>query len=257
MVNRLFYQALIAAGCSVVTDSGLILGKDGSKFLVRSAPNSLTSRSKPLVEQTPADAEILISSHCNHCPRVLSDLTDLLKLGKIGTLKAINVEHHPEAAASRAVRSVPWIKIGPFILEGQYRTVELQQWAERAASNEGMAAYFDELLQNQQLARALSLVRAEPQWLDTLIDMATDVQTPMATRIGIGAIFEDLAETDILHQGLKQFLQMIQSEHPQTRADGAYYIGLLGPKFAKAHLSELLHDPDHEVREIVQEAIES
>ena len=201
------------------------------------------------------DAELLINSGCAHCPIVLAALAELVKAGKIGRLEVINVGIHPEQAQQRNARSTPWLRLGPFVLIGAYRKPELEVWAERAASDSGMADYFAELIENQQLPQALELVRRDPAQLDTLIALLGDLQTPMGVRIGIGALFEDLAESDELSAALPGLAKLSGAPESQVRADAAYYIGLIDNPQARELLQPLLQDDNAEVREIAAEAL--
>jgi len=205
--------------------------------------------------KTPPQAEILINTGCAHCPAVLAGLSELIKQGLIGKLAVINIANHPEAASERGARSVPWTRLGPFVLEGKYTPGELRQWAERAASGEGMAEYFGELLENQQLDKALGLVRNDPAQLDTLVQLIADLETPMGVRIGIGALFESLAEEGELDDAIEALGQLTQAEASQVRADAAYYLGLSHSDSARRWLEPLLEDENHEVREIAAEAL--
>ena len=206
-------------------------------------------------DQTP-DAEILINTGCAHCPAVLAGLSELVKKGLIGRLQVINVGRHPEEARTRHARSVPWTRIGPFTLEGSYTPAELRTWAERASGGEGMGEYFGELLQNQQIDQALALVRQSPELLQTLLAPIADLETPMGVRIGIGAMFEALAEHGELAPALPGLVELTHAPESQVRADAAYYIGLLGADMAREHLQPLLQDDNHEVREIAAEALQ-
>mgnify|MGYP001824663827 CR=1 FL=1 len=202
------------------------------------------------------DAEILINSGCAHCPGVVAGLTQLVKEGRLGRLHIINVGEQPAEARARGARGVPWTRIGPFTLEGSYTPGELRSWAERAASGAGMGQYFAELLENQQLEQALQLVRDTPDLLQLLVDMEGDLDTPMGVRIGIGAMFEHLAEEHRLEPALPLLRELTHAPESQVRADAAYYIGLLGPEIAHAHLQGLLADENQEVREIAAEALQ-
>ena len=61
---------------------------------------------------------MLLGTHCPYCPTVLKELGELVKSGVIGKLVVVNIEQHPEVARELGVRSVPWVRIGPFELEG-------------------------------------------------------------------------------------------------------------------------------------------
>lgn len=204
-----------------------------------------------------ADAELLIASGCVHCPVVLAGLVELAKQGLLGRLEIVNVQARPEEAAARNARSVPWTRIGPFVLEGLYTPEQLRTWARLAAEGEGMNAYLSELLQNQQLDKARGLVEDSPELLENLVELAGDLETPMGVRIGVGALFEELASEARLGPALPGLLRMIRAEQSQLRADGAYYLGLLGRETAEPHLRPLLDDENHEVREIAAEALQA
>lgn len=101
---------------------------------------------------TPPAAVVLIGPTCAHCAQVMDAMAVLVKDGSLSRIEIINAEIETELAASLGVRSVPWIKIGPFILEGAHSESELRQWAERVAAPDGMAWYFDEQLKDGKLA---------------------------------------------------------------------------------------------------------
>lgn len=205
---------------------------------------------------TPPDAELLLASGCAHCPAVLASLSEMVKQGQIGRLEVANVEHHPELAQARGARGVPWTRIGPFILPGAYTKAELLTWAERAGSPSGMAEYFVELLQTQRLDEALQLVLGDPGQLSLLVEMMGDLDTPMGARIGISALFEDLAEQGKLQPALSDLVALSQSPHQAVRGDAAYLLGLLGEP-AHPALHELAQDKSPEVREIAAEALQA
>lgn len=206
-------------------------------------------------DKTP-DAEVLITTGCAHCPAVVAGLSELAEQGLIGRLQIINVTTHPEEAQSRNVRSSPWTRIGPFTLEGSYTPAELRSWAERAAGGAGMADYFTELLHNQQFDRALQQVHDDPAQLDTLVGLVGDLETPMGVRIGISALFEELAEQNLLTPALPGLVALTRSNDSAVRADAAHFIGLLGADVARDHLLPLLEDENAEVREIAAESLE-
>jgi predicted thioredoxin/glutaredoxin len=63
----------------------------------------------------------------------------LVKDGSLSRIEIINAEIETGLAASLGVHSVPWIKIGPFVLEGSHSEAELRQWAERVFNPNGIA----------------------------------------------------------------------------------------------------------------------
>ena len=205
---------------------------------------------------TPPDATLFIATGCAHCPAVLQALSDLLKQGAIGRLEVVNIAVHPENAREQGIRSVPWTRIGPFTLHGMQTAAELRRWVERAGSEEGAADYLAELLENQRLAEAVELALDDSAWSVTAVQMLGDLETPMGVRIGIGALLEDLAEQNHYAAVEPELRKLLQSPDAPVRADAAYYLGLSANPEARSWLEPLLQDPDHEVREIVREALE-
>jgi hypothetical protein len=201
------------------------------------------------------DAELMIASGCAHCPVVLAGLAELIKAGQIGRLEVINIAQHPELAAERGVRGVPWIRIGPFELTGAHSQAELRQFATRAGSKSGLTDYLRESLETGELDRVIRVCRRSPEMLPPLLALAGDLETPFAVRIGVGAVLEDLA-TDTLLSGLVDDIsRLAASPNSQTRADAAHFLGLTGDEKARPALEKLTTDDDREVREIALESM--
>lgn len=205
--------------------------------------------------QAPVDARLLIATGCAHCPSVLQALSKLIEEGTIGHLEVTNIAEHPEIAQQLGVRSVPWIQIGPFTLQGNHTPDELRRWVEKAASNAGIADYLAELIESRRLDQALREIRAHPEWNEVLLRMVSDLETPVGVRIGASAMLEDLAEHDELDPLLPGLRKLLQAPEAPVRADAAYYLGLSGNPTVREWLEPLLEDPAPEVREIVGEAL--
>ncbi len=201
------------------------------------------------------DVLLFIATGCAHCPAALAALSELVEQGAVGRLEVVNVAARPEAAQLAGVRSVPWMRVGPFTLQGSHTPAELRQWVERAARGEGVAEYLGELIENQQLDAAQAALRAHPDWLHVLPSLVADLEVPMGVRIGVGALLEELAEHDELSPLLPALRDLLQAPEPQVRADAAYYLGLSRHAEVRDWLAPLHEDPDAEVREIVSEAL--
>jgi hypothetical protein len=205
--------------------------------------------------ETLPDALLLLAPGCAHCPTVLEGLSGLLKTGRLGRLEVINIAAHPEAAAAAGTRSVPWCRIGPFELAGLHSPAELAGWVEHAAQGTGMPEYLSDLLGSQQLAKVQTLVTERPGLLADLVNLIADLDTPMGVRIGVGAVFEDLAVHGRLDEVVPQLAALTRASAPQVRADAAHYLGLSRHPDAAAALQALLQDDDAEVREIAAESL--
>lgn len=203
----------------------------------------------------PADAELLIAPGCAHCPGVLDALGKLVKEGLIGRLAVTNIVSHPEAARAAGTRSVPWLRIGPYELEGAHSLGELRDWAEQAAAGGRMGAYLGYLLEQQRLPRVVAMIRDDPLLLHELVPLLGDLDTPMGVRIGIGAVMEELQDDGLLAEIVDELGALTRYGEPQVRADACHYLGLSGQAEARAYVEPLLDDPDAEVREIAAESL--
>jgi len=203
----------------------------------------------------PPEASLYIASGCAHCPTVLKGMNELIEQGAIARLTVTNITAHPEIARQEGIRSVPWIRIGPFTLHGSYTPAELRQWAGRAGSDQGLRDYLAELIENQRLDEAVGLARTDPHCLELAAGMLGDLETPMGVRIGIGAMLEELAESQELGPALPGLRELLHAAEPQVRADAAYYLGLSRQAEVLEWIRPLLDDEDAEVREIAAEAL--
>jgi thiol-disulfide isomerase/thioredoxin len=202
------------------------------------------------------DALMLLGTHCPYCPTVLKGLSDLVKSGVVGKLEAVNIEQHPEIARALGVRSVPWVRIGPFELEGLRSEKELRGWAETAGTEAGYASYLDEILSTGKIHRAIKLVQNNPDALKALLLLFSNPETQLNTRIGISAIIESLAGSELLQGTVDRLGELSQHNDPRIRGDVAHYLGLTGSDKAISYIEHLMGDPDTDVRAIATESLE-
>jgi len=204
----------------------------------------------------PPDALFLLGTHCPHCPTVLQGLANLVKAGSLGTLNIVNIEQRGDIARELGVRSVPWVRIGSFELEGLRSEKELREWAARATANTGMIDWLNELLGSGNLDKPLERVRSDPAMMDALLKIFTDPETGLNIRIGISAIMEDLKGTETLSAIVDQLGKLTQHEDAHIRGDACHYLSLSGNPAATAYIKPLLSDQDENVREVARESLE-
>ncbi len=202
------------------------------------------------------DALLLLATGCAHCPVVLEGLSLLLKQGRIGRLEAVNIVEHPEAAQAVGTRSVPWTRIGAFELEGALTPAELSRWVDLAGTDEGVAAYYSHLLETQRPHRVSQQLLQHPETLAQLLGLLTSDKTPMAARIGVGVVLEDLEGNPLLVHALETLTALAASDQANVRADAAHYLGLTHHRDAEAPLKTLLKDTHPDVREIAEESLQ-
>jgi HEAT repeat protein len=203
------------------------------------------------------DALLCLSSQCPHCPAVLAGLSDLVKRGVIGRLEAVNLEQHPEVAQALSVRSVPWLRIGPFELTGARTAAELAVWAQRAVSGEGMSDAFHDLLKQGGLAQVLALIQAEPARLSALLPIVANPEASLNVKLGVGVVFEEYAGSPDLRALTADLGALTRHADARVRADACHLLSLTLAADARPWLQARLHDNDAEVREIAAESLQT
>ena len=205
--------------------------------------------------KNPPDVLLFMTTTCPHCPGMLQGLGTLIKAGHIGRLEVINLSLRPEAGKELGVRSVPWVRIGPFVLEGLRSQSELQQWAERAMANAGMTAYFAELLTAGDLKKVLALVVEDATRFAALLQLLANPGTALHVRVGIGAVMEDLQGSDILRHQVEPLIELTHHTDARIRSDACHYLALTQAPQALAAARGLLNDPDPQVRDVAQDSV--
>lgn len=201
------------------------------------------------------DALLLLSTHCPHCPAMLSALADLVKQGVLGRLEVVNLEQHPEVGQALGVRSVPWVRIGRIELAGVHGKAELAEWAAKADSEAGVADYFHMLLKEGQLPRAQAMIEADPTLLAAVLPIVGNVDASLNVRLGAGVLLEEFAGSNILRALLPRLGELSQHADARVRADACHYLGLSGDATARPWLEARLDDGDADVREIAAESL--
>jgi hypothetical protein len=209
----------------------------------------------PEPTSSPPDALLLIAPGCSHCPVVLEALARLVKEGAVGRLEVVNIAAHPEEARAAGTRSVPWLRLGPFELEGAHSYGELRDWTSAASGTPDYGLYFSHLLQSRRLDRVVRAIEAAPERLDDLIALIGSLDTPMGVRIGAGAVLEELQGTETIRRAVSPLERLCRADEPQIRADACHYLALTGDPEVPGIVRPLLEDADPEVREIARETL--
>lgn len=212
---------------------------------------------------TPPSALLLIATGCQHCPSVLQSLSELIKEGKLASLEVVNIVSAPERAQALNVRSVPWVKIGEFELVGMKSKSELQQWIDKSSQSADassdkaidMVDYFEELLSNGELDKVQQLVESKPQTMQGLFDIMQNDQSSLSARLGVAAVIESLAGSNLLIQQVGALGNYCKDKNPRVRNDACYYLGLTHHNSARRYIEPLLQDDNAEVRETAEDAL--
>lgn len=206
---------------------------------------------------TSPDALLFVSSGCPHCAAVMQGLNELARQRLIGRLTVINAAEQPGEAAEHGVRSVPWLRLGPFTLTGAHTLSELKQWAEWANGEEGVAHYVEHLLRQGHYKQAAAFIEADTIRLKPLLAIVATPAANITVRLGVSALLETYARTAALQKLLPQLAELTHHADHRVRADACHLLGLTGSEAARAYIEPCLNDAQEEVREIAREAIEA
>jgi glutaredoxin len=198
---------------------------------------------------------MLMGTTCPYCPSVLKALQSLLDSGHIDTLETYNIEEHPDIAQHYGVRSVPWVRIGEFELEGLRSEKELREWAVKAASGGGLPDWLLEQLGNGRIDTALQRVRSDADGMSALLTLFEDPDTELNIRIGISAIMEELEGSVLLKANIETLGALTQHQEARVRGDACHYLSLSHDPSVRNWIEPLLGDPDGDVREVAQDSL--
>jgi hypothetical protein len=202
------------------------------------------------------DAKLLIAPGCAHCPTVLQNLATLLKENSLGKLEVINIHQHPEIAQQLNVRSVPWLQLGEFTLSGSHSLNELRNYIEFINSPDGISEYIDYQLSEGQLSTLMNEIKHHPHWLASVIQLLTDDNTSMQTRLGIDSLIESLTGSDILKEYTDELGQLSKDVHVSRLADIIHYLGLTHSEKAIEFINSHCSHENPDIRETCQDALE-
>lgn len=204
---------------------------------------------------SPVSVQLFIAPGCPHCPSVLQALSEMIKAGEIAELIISNMAIVPEKAQALDIRSVPWIKIGPFELTGLHTKGELQNWIDRVGTDKGMQDYLVELFTTGELLKVIMLIKKDTTLLQHFPPLLENKDTPLGAKIGIGAVFEEFQGSPILQALIPELSKLLESDVPSIRNDACYYLGLTESQDAIEHIKKLIDDEHGEIRETVNDAL--
>lgn len=199
---------------------------------------------------------MLMSRQCTYCGPMMQALTELMKAGQIAELRIVNIESSPELAVQLGVRSVPWLRIGPFELLGSRSKQEMLLWIERTSNPAGFNDYLDEVLSEGKLEYASRLLESYPQALENIIEIMADPEAKINVRLGVGVLIEDMAESVEFKVVIPRLIDYLSSKDARIRGDACHYLSLTRDVSLIPLIEPLLSDESEEVREIAQDSLD-
>ena len=200
-------------------------------------------------------ALLFTTPQCPHCPGMKAALAQIQSEGLLGTIEIVDATAQPERAQALHIQSVPWLRLGELIFEGQMGRGDLRAWAQTAHTAIGIRRYFFSSLKNGKRAHVESVLRAQPQYAALLGDLIQDPEASMAVRIGIGAVLEELQGSAIAEAMVPALAHILTGGEARDRADAAHFLSLIATPSALSTLRAALQDSDEVVRAIAIETL--
>ncbi|MDH5777130.1 MAG: thioredoxin family protein [Gammaproteobacteria bacterium] len=199
---------------------------------------------------------LAVSSNCPLCPAVKQTLAEMATKNEIASYELVNIQTEPSQLEKYQIRSVPWLKIGPFILYGVHTQSEIKHWYQTASSPEGVSDYISSMLNDGNLNNVAEMLKHSPQLIHEFIPLIAADDSSINVRLGISAILEELAGDKTIQVLKTDLPDLLKHANARVRGDAAHFISLLHDKSLIQMLEPLHHDPDPGVREIAEDAIE-
>ena len=210
---------------------------------------------------TPLNADLFVATGCTHCPVVLNELSEQLKKGALASISITNIAVDNEKAAKLNIRSVPWFSLsndnGLMIFSGAHTPKEIQQWIKTAQQKDGMQLYIEDALKNGQLATVVQAIEIAPAGFTSIIHMLEDEETSMETRIGLDALVEDFAGTELLKNNIEAFKNIARGNNLRLQIDALHYIALAGDTKQKDFIQKFTQHADAQLKDAATEALET
>ncbi|MFV9615849.1 MAG: HEAT repeat domain-containing protein [Gammaproteobacteria bacterium] len=219
----------------------------------------MTKEQKNIVSPLNSSTSILMlmGKQCAYCGPMMQILTEMMKAGQLAELRIVNIEENPELARQLGVRSVPWLQIGPFELQGARSRQEIVLWLERASNFAGLTEYLDEVLAEGNIGYANKLIQRYPQALENVIALMADPQAKINVRLGVGVMIEEMAESEAFKVVIPRLIDYLSDKDARIRGDACHYLSLTKDSSTIPFIEKLLSDENEEVREIAQESLDA
>lgn len=204
----------------------------------------------------PAELLIFIAPTCPHCPNMVRAATALALASPLVTVSIVDVQRFEELAQRYQVTAAPTTIVdGELSLTGLVPPAELvQRLLDRGTDRHGVQI-LQSLVNNSLLDQAVDEVTAGSGAHPFGVLWG---ESTTSTRIGLMLLAEKVLERDprALDDILGGLIAILDAKDAALRGDTADLIGQTGCEAARPALEKLLADPNPDVVEIAEEALE-
>jgi hypothetical protein len=201
---------------------------------------------------------LFVSAHCPNCPHAVRTVHRLAGMLPNLSVHLFEAMLHTGLAEKHAIQSVPTL-----LIDGELRYVGgLEEQKLYSLLSAGDPESFQQEKIRKQIKEGGSALEAA-EWIAGGGDpsfLAEDLgESTFEERIALLCAMEEALETDprCLDRMVAPLLTYLESEHPSVRGDIADLLGKIGDPQALPAVKKLLEDPDPNVVEAAQEAVET
>lgn len=223
-----------------------------------------SAQDPPLTEETerlkalssPSKVLVLAAAVCPHCPTVVRTLLSLAVTQRLIDLSIVDAVQFTDLADQYKVRATPTVIINDgATLVGQVSPEDVVSHLLSSDQSESLTDVVDSMIKAGRAEDAAALVcqRNQPEALLPLY-----VAPEFSVRMGALVALEEALEIDprCLDSIVEQLVDLLSHEDAPLRGDTAVLLGKIGHPSVVPALKGLLEDPDEDVREVAQEALE-
>ncbi|MHC5038799.1 MAG: thioredoxin family protein [Planctomycetota bacterium] len=208
--------------------------------------------------ESPAELLVFMASTCPHCPNAVRAANTLARIAPKITVSIIDIEPFLERAQQYKVLSVPLIVIDGELLINH--VVPAETLAKKVLER-GTEAYEEEVFLSW--INAGNMERAVERLSDPARDPAPFVsiwrKSSLTSRMGLMLVASEALEEapDGLARLVPGLIGALETEDVPLRGDTIDLLGQIGHPDAREPLEALLKDPNPDIVEIAEEALEN
>jgi hypothetical protein len=225
------------------------LGK-GKEIPGSEALNSLRDLSKP------AHILVLIAATCPHCPQVVRAAITLAVIQPLITLSVVDAVHFSDLAERYKVKSTPMTIINDgMTIVGQIGVEQLATKLMSAVGASSLTPILDSMIKSGRAEDAAELICRDSRPKDIV---PLYLSKEFSARMGALLTMEEALQINprILDDIVEDLTPLLFKEEIGLRGDTAELLGKIGNPVSIPALRKAVEDPDPDVREAAQEALE-
>jgi hypothetical protein len=221
----------------------------------KGAPESGTFTSVQSLSK-PADVLVLIAAACPHCPQVVRAALTLAVIQPLITVWVVDAVQFPDLAERYKVKSTPTTIINEgMTIVGQIGIEQLSDRLKSAVEDSSLTAILDSMIKSGRAEDAAELICREKQ-PKAIIPIY--LSNEFSVRMGALVTMEEALQIDprIMDDIVEDLTPLLFQEEIGLRGDTAELLGKIGNPASIPALRKAAEDPDPDVREAAQEALE-